>query len=42
MTLLERHRKEQRRHDGGAYRRYKTMVSAHAKTGKDRLRRTGI
>lgn len=24
------------RHDGGAYRRYKTMVSAHAKTGKDR------
>lgn len=24
------------RHDGGAYRRYKTMVSAHAKEGKDR------
>lgn len=22
-----------KRHDGGAYRRYKTMVSAHAKTG---------
>ena len=26
------------RHDGGAYRRYKTMVSAHAKTGKDRAK----
>lgn len=25
-----------RRHDGGAYRRYKTMVAAHAKPGKDR------
>ena len=24
------------RHDGGAYRRYKTMVAAHAKPGKDR------
>ena len=25
-----------KRHDGGAYRRYKTMVAAHAKPGKDR------
>lgn len=25
-----------RRHDGGAYRRCKTMIVAHAKTGKDR------
>lgn len=25
-----------RRHDGGAYRRFKTMTSAHAKPGKDR------
>lgn len=25
-----------RRHDGGAYRRYKTMVAAHVKPGKDR------
>lgn len=25
-----------RRHDGGAYRRYETMVAAHAKPGKDR------
>lgn len=24
------------RHDGGAYRRMKTMISAHAKQGKDR------
>lgn len=24
------------RHDGGACRRYKTMVAAHAKPGKDR------
>ena len=24
------------RHDDGAYRRYKTMVAAHAKPGKDR------
>lgn len=24
------------RHDGGAYRRYKTLVAAHAKPGKDR------
>lgn len=24
------------RHDGGAYRRMKTMVSYHAKPGKDR------
>lgn len=23
-------------HDGGAYRRMKTMISAHAKEGKDR------
>ncbi len=26
------------RHDGGAYRRYKVMVAAHAKDGKDRSR----
>lgn len=25
------------RHDGGAYRRYKVMVAAHAKDGKDRM-----
>lgn len=25
-----------RRHDGGAYRRCKTMIAAHAKSGKDR------
>lgn len=25
-----------RRHDGGAYRRYTTMIAAHAKAGKDR------
>lgn len=25
-----------RRHDGGAYRRFKTMIAAHAKEGKDR------
>lgn len=25
-----------RRHDGGAYRRCKTMIAAHAKAGKDR------
>lgn len=25
-----------KRHDGGAYRRYKTMIAAHAKAGKDR------
>lgn len=25
-----------RRHDGGAYRQYKTMIAAHAKEGKDR------
>lgn len=25
-----------KRHDGGAYRRYKTMIAAHAKEGKDR------
>lgn len=25
-----------RRHDGGAYRQYKTMMAAHAKEGKDR------
>ncbi|WP_302200368.1 hypothetical protein [uncultured Gemmiger sp.] len=24
------------RHDGGAYRQYKTMMAAHAKEGKDR------
>lgn len=24
------------RHDGSAYRRYKTMIAAHAKPGKDR------
>lgn len=24
------------RHDGGAYRRCKTMIAAHAKPGKDR------
>lgn len=24
------------RHDGGAYRRMKTMIAAHAKEGKDR------
>lgn len=24
------------RHDGGAYRRCKTMITAHAKQGKDR------
>lgn len=24
------------RHDGGAYRQYKTMIAAHAKAGKDR------
>ena len=24
------------RHDGGAYRQYKTMMAAHAKPGKDR------
>lgn len=24
------------RHDGGAYRRRKTMIAAHAKEGKDR------
>lgn len=24
------------RHDGGAYRRYKTMIAVHAKEGKDR------
>ena len=24
------------RHDGGAYRRYTTMMAAHAKAGKDR------
>lgn len=24
------------RHDGGAYRRFKTMIAAHAKAGKDR------
>ena len=24
------------RHDGGAYRRCKTMIAAHAKEGKDR------
>lgn len=24
------------RHDGGAYRRCKTMIAAHAKAGKDR------
>ena len=27
-----------RRHDGGAYRRMKTMTAAHAKTGKDRTK----
>ena len=26
------------RHDGGAYRRTKTMISAHAKAGKDRAK----
>ena len=26
------------RHDGGAYRRMKTMVSYHAKPGKDRIK----
>lgn len=25
-----------RRHDGGAYRRCKTMIAVHAKVGKDR------
>ena len=25
-----------KRHAGGAYRRYTTMVAAHAKAGKDR------
>lgn len=25
-----------KRHDGGAYRRCKTMIAAHAKPGKDR------
>lgn len=25
-----------KRHDGGAYRRYTTMMAAHAKPGKDR------
>lgn len=25
-----------RRHDGGAYRQYKTMMAAHAKEGKNR------
>lgn len=25
-----------KRHDGGAYRRCKTMIAAHAKAGKDR------
>ncbi len=25
-----------KRHDGGAYRRCKTMIAAHAKEGKDR------
>ena len=24
------------RHDGGSYRRYTTMIAAHAKPGKDR------
>lgn len=27
-----------RRHDGGAYRRMKTMIAAHVKPGKDRSR----
>lgn len=27
-----------RRHDGGAYRRCKTMIVAHAKQGKDRAK----
>lgn len=27
-----------RRHDGGAYRRMCTMISAHAKPGKDRTK----
>ena len=27
-----------RRHDGGAYRRMKTMTAAHAKPGKDRTK----
>ena len=26
------------RHDGGAYRRMKTMTAAHAKPGKDRTK----
>ena len=25
-----------KRHDGGAYRRCKTMIAAHSKAGKDR------
>lgn len=25
-----------KRHSGGAYRRYKTLMSVHAKPGKDR------
>lgn len=29
------------RHDGGAYRRMKTMVSYHAKLGKDRSKANG-
>lgn len=28
--------KSKQRHDGGAFRRMKTMVSYHAKPGKDR------
>lgn len=27
-----------RRHDGGAYRRCKTMIVAHTKRGKDRAK----
>lgn len=27
-----------KRHDGGAYRRFKTMMAAHAKEGKDRTK----
>lgn len=27
-----------KRHDGGAYRRFKTMTAAHAKEGKDRTK----
>lgn len=27
-----------KRHDGGAYRRMRTMVASHAKAGKDRTK----